>query len=225
MSERREWWVRATAVLLPREDGRPQAPSRIFYGYRCSNFRFGPTPKGLGIGWAQLFPIHTYEMQVGEAGQVFVRLWGYKETAEEIAEGLKASVPFCLTEGGRLVVTGMIHEILDDTAVWWVKAEVSVLPRKEGATYSPPSIVRGYRNTEFRFGPTPSWPIIGGAVFYPLDASSIELGEAGLVYLGLYGVDEIGQGLQAGVSFCFTESGWFAISGTIVEVLDHEPED
>jgi hypothetical protein len=114
MSERREWWVRATAVLLPREDGRPQAPSRIGRGYRCSNFRFGSTPKGLGIGWAQLYPIHTDEMQIGEAGQLYAHLWGY----EEMAAGLKASVPFCLTEGGRLVVTGMIHEILDDTPVW-----------------------------------------------------------------------------------------------------------
>jgi len=221
MNERRVWWVRATAVLLPREDGRPQAPSRIFRGYRCSNFRFGPTPVGQGIGGAQLYPMHTHKLAVGEAGQVGAYLWGY----EEMAAGLKEDVPFCLTEGGRLVVTGMIREILDDTVTWWVKADVRVLPRIEGARYSPPSIVRGYRNTEFRFGPAPQGPIIGGAIFYPLNGSSIQVGETGLVYLGLYGPDEIGQGLQTGASFCFAESGRFVISGTIIELLDNEPDD
>jgi hypothetical protein len=220
MSERHEWWVRATAVLLPREDGRPQAPSRLFRGYYCSNFRFGPTPKGHNIGGAQLFPVHTYELQVGEAGQVCAHLLGW----EELAAGLKAGVPFCLTEGGRLVVTGIIHEILDDTPLWWAKAKVKALPRIDGAKYSPPRIVRGYRNTQFRFGPAPTGPIIGGATFYPLDGSSLEVGESGLVYLGLYGLDEIGQELQIGASICFTESGRFVIAGKIIELLDHEPD-
>jgi hypothetical protein len=61
------------------------------------------------------------EWPVGEAGQVYALLWG----SEEMSAGLYAKVQagsqagsqvgalFCLTEGRRIVVTGVIHEFMD----------------------------------------------------------------------------------------------------------------
>jgi hypothetical protein len=102
-------WITAKVILLPREDGRPQQPPRIFAGYRNSNL-YLERPDGGGYelpcGGAAFFPVDREQVEVGETG--LVHLYAWVEAAIELHPGRR----FVFTDWGRRVVLGMITALL-----------------------------------------------------------------------------------------------------------------
>ena len=104
--------IRAEVTLLPREDGRPQRPPRLFTGYRCSTFRFdcprGEWPLGyFGLSVMRLFDRDA--VAVGEAANVYLQV----ALDAALADDLRPGARFSLYEGGRRVVGGTILSLLD----------------------------------------------------------------------------------------------------------------
>src|SRR5262249_53642665 len=79
----------------------------------------------------------------------------------------------------------------------WIQADVTMLPRDDGRQQRPPCIFNGYHNSNLRFDqPRHGWlGNAGGTYVYLAGADPVQIGETGVVYIYVYGEDELNDEL------------------------------